>query len=314
MQEHRRILRLAARGSLPDEIDSDSELSVEVVRELVEAGHLKAIDATSFDHPAFVSPRITLAGREYLLELELAEGASESELLGDLDRMRDIMVAVSTGGPRIDDVNSEYRDLYQSVNERLLELGVPTPLEFPDLWDWYGRWSGGDLPSYQSRRQFLSEHFGRVRSLVADQAAGRAPRDRVPTGWLKVDRALGEIRRRLAQAETEEQYQAVGLLCRETLISLAQAVYNPEKHHTSDGVVPSTTDAKRMLEAFIAAELSGRSNEALRKHARAAIDLANDLQHRRTAGFRSAALCVEATGSAVNVVAIISGRRDPNTV
>ena len=51
-----------------------------------------------------------------------------------------------------------------------------------------------------------------------------------PTGWAKVDRTVGEIRRRLAEADTEEKFQAVGLLCREALISLAEAVYVPSKH------------------------------------------------------------------------------------
>jgi hypothetical protein len=69
--------------------------------------------------------------------------------------------------------------------------------------------------------------------------------------------------------------------------------------------------AKRMLEAYIAASLAGSSNEHLRKHARAALDLALHLQHKRTASFRDAALCSEATTSVVNLIAIIAGRRDP---
>jgi hypothetical protein len=38
-------------------------------------------------------------------------------------------------------------------------------------------------------------------------------------------------------------------------------------------------------------------------HAKAALDLANDLQHRRTAGFRDAALWAEATSAVVNLIA-----------
>ena len=45
-------------------------------------------------------------------------------------------------------------------------------------------------------------------------------------------------------------------------------------------------------------------------NARAALSLANDLQHHRTADYREAALCAEATISVVNIAAIISGRRD----
>jgi hypothetical protein len=41
------------------------------------------------------------------------------------------------------------------------------------------------------------------------------------------------------------------------------------------------------------------------------LDLANALQHRRTATFRDAAMCVEATTTVINVIAIVAGRRDP---
>ena len=112
-------------------------------------------------------------------------------------------------------------------------------------------------------------------------------------------------------AENEEQFQAVGLLCRAALISLAQTVYDPSRHALNNGEQPSNTDAKRMLDAYLSAELGGESNEAARRHAKAALVLANDLLHSTTATFRRAALCAEATASVVNLIAIISGRRDP---
>ena len=61
----------------------------------------------------------------------------------------------------------------------------------------------------------------------------------------------------------------------------------------------------------IAAELPGDVNKETRKHIRSALDLAVKLQHKRTAAFRDAAMCVEATTAVVNIVAIVSGRRDP---
>jgi hypothetical protein len=130
-----------------------------------------------------------------------------------------------------------------------------------------------------------------------------------PTGWQKVDRQLQEVRLRLDTAESEEQYQAVGLLCREVLISVAQEVYEPERHSSPDGVAPSETDAKRMLEAFFTSELEGGTNEEARAHAKAALRLALALQHQRTADFRMAALCAEATSSVVNILAVLAGRR-----
>jgi hypothetical protein len=141
------------------------------------------------------------------------------------------------------------------------------------------------------------------------QAGGRVEVFEEPTGWQKVDRQVQEVRLRLDTAETEEQFQAVGLLCREALISVAHEVFDPVRHKPTDGVIPSETDAKRMLEAFLEVELGGTSNEEARAHARAALRLALALQHKRTADFRTTALCAEATFSVVNITAILGGRR-----
>ena len=141
------------------------------------------------------------------------------------------------------------------------------------------------------------------------QSARRAVVFEEPTGWQKVDRQLQEMRLRLDSAETEEQYQGVGLLCREVLISVAQEVYDPARHPLIDDKTASDTDAKRMLEAIFEAELKGSSNEEARAHAKAAVRLALALQHKRFADFRTAALCAEGTWLVVNMLAIIAGRR-----
>lgn len=310
MTDYIDILQAASAGQLPERITEESDPSFAGVRELVEAGLLAAIDASDNDGLEYMEPRITFAGREYLRRNSGNNPASR-KLLARVERLRDTMTAVSTGGPRIQEANEAYRTLYAEVDAELNVLGIENANPFGDLWDWYGRWSSGDLPSYQSRRQFVNELFAPMVAQIKDHAAGRSPRQVDVTGWPKVDRGLGEARRRLAEADGEEQFQAVGLLCREVIISLAQAVYDRSQHPSVDGVDPSSTDAKRMLTDYLAATLGGSSNEVARKHARAAFDLANELQHRRTATFRQAALCVEATGSVVNVIAILSGRRDP---
>ncbi len=123
----------------------------------------------------------------------------------------------------------------------------------------------------------------------------------------RVERAIEQSKKELEQATSEEQFQTIGLLCREAIVSLAQAVYDANIHLPVDGIIPSNSDAKRMLEAYLQHELQGSSNEAARKFAKSALDLANDLQHRRTASFRDAAMCVEATDALLRVVALISG-------
>lgn len=235
-----------------------------------------------------------------------------SRLIESLERQRELMTAVATGGPRIDDVNEQYKVRQKEINRVLSQLGIENPNPFSDLWDWFGRWSSGDYPSYRSRRIFLRELFSKLIGYLEKLARG------VPiemefklTKWENVIRVIEKMRIQLARAEHKEDFQQIGLLVREALISLGQAVYKMEIHKTVDGVKPSDTDASRMLTAFIATELKGGANEETRSHAKASLRLAVGLQHKRTADFRMAAICSEATTSVVNIIAIVSGRRDP---
>lgn len=228
------------------------------------------------------------------------------ELLVLVSRIKDMLISVSTGGQRIPDVNVEFEQEANALNAELTFRGIQNPLAFSDLWVWHGIWSSGKLPTYASRRVYVNGLFEPLIKQIKNPNLTNYER----TGWVRVDRNADELRKRFAEARTEEQYQAVGLLCREALISTAQAVFNPNLHLTIDGVKASDTDAKRMLEAYISAALTGSVNDFLRKHARASLDLAVHLQHRRTATFREAALCVEAITSVINIIAIVAGLRD----
>lgn len=230
---------------------------------------------------------------------------TEPELLYALDTLQ-IMMRVVAKGPGGMRNNDEFEKTYALVAHELSRRGIDNPLPYEHLYDW-AEHCEYMLPNKRSRLKFVAEIF---KPLMSRIRTGRWEEVEL-TGWLRVDRTVGKIRNRLAAATTEEEFQAVGLLGREALISLAQAVYVPERHPTLNGVEASSTDAKRMLEAYISTELGGGANDEARKHARSALDLAVTLQHNRTATFRDAAMCAEATTSVVNIVAIVSGRRDP---
>ena len=237
---------------------------------------------------------------------------SASNFIQILEKQRDVMIAVSTGGPRISDVNNEYIERQKAIKKVLPQYGIEYPNHYDDLWEWYGKWSSGDLPTYLSRRLFLRDLFSPAITQLEQIAQGNAPvAVNEPTGWTRVDRCVDKMRLELARGKEPEDFQKVGLLGREVLISLSQAVFDQEKHKSPDGITPSETDAKRKLEAYIISELPGKTNDELRAHARASLNLALSLQHDRTADFRTAALCVEGTTSIVNIIAIISGIRDP---
>jgi hypothetical protein len=240
--------------------------------------------------------------------------AETKGLISASEAQKACIIAVATGGPRIEKVNREYGERRQEIKRALDRLSVPDPNPYADLWAWYGKWSDGSLPTYQSRRRYIAEMYQPLLDALSLGSTADKIQPQEPTGWARVDRIQDKIVKALETARNEEDFQAVALLCREGIISLAQAVYDPEQHESLDGVKPSPTDAKRMLESYISDVLKGGSHDYQRKYAKSTFDLAVNRQHRRTATFRDAALCAEATRSLINVISILSGRRDPEKI
>lgn len=240
------------------------------------------------------------------IRVETLAGAHASgavALLSELLIHRGMMIDVATGGARIQDVDDYYRAREVRIREAIPE-GVTYENPHVDLWAWYRHW-GAELPQYKDRRFYIRQLFAHAIEAVAKRPS-LISEPRELTGWERVDRALSTARTQLESASAEEDCQAIGLLCREVIISLAQAVYDPLIHESLDGVWPSDTDANRMLEAYIAHVFPGASNKEVRAHHRASLALALNLQHRRTATRLLAALCVEATASTAAVVSIIA--------
>lgn len=57
LSQHKHMLEDAAENKLPERINASSEASAEVVRELIEEGYLKAIDACDSDGLEYLEPR-----------------------------------------------------------------------------------------------------------------------------------------------------------------------------------------------------------------------------------------------------------------
>ncbi|MCY4617138.1 MAG: hypothetical protein OXD50_01090 [Chloroflexi bacterium] len=232
----------------------------------------------------------------------------------ELDWLSQTLIEVATGGPRIDSVNPEYKRRFAALSEELSAREVQNPIPFDDLWRWYSKWSSGELPTYRSRRDYIHGLVDPLKRLLGESNSWTGTvAIKEPTGWALVDRQMDSVRKRLKLAAREEDFQALGLICRETLISLGQAVYDPELHKAPSGVRISKTDSKGMLDSYLSVALPGPSNEVARKYARAAVDLANGLQHRRSATHQHAVMCAEATASVVGFFAAAAGLRSPET-
>ncbi|MGS0763936.1 hypothetical protein [Syntrophomonas curvata] len=249
--------------------------------------------------------RIVPICREYLNWSELVGIATKKDVLDKIEELKNLMIAVSTGGPQIKTVDNEYKKNYVLLDQWLETLGVDNPNPYKSLWDWYGRWSQSDLSTYASRRSFIPNLYQPLIDIITKSTEDSITTEYEPTGWDRVDRAVYEMKKRLATATTEEQFQAIGMLGRETIITVAQQVFDKLIHKTEDGVEPSETDAKRMLDAFLNYELSGASNERTRRFAKSAVDMANHLTHDRMATKRDASMCLVSVTAVASLIKLI---------
>lgn len=230
---------------------------------------------------------------------------SKNEVLSLIETLKSIMISVATGNNHIQDVNDFYQQQYKECDLILNNLGVANPNNFLNLWDWYTEWKDKNLTTYASRRQYIAELYKDLIDSI-NEPSDNSVDIFEPTGWDRVDRAIYEMKSNLSNAKNEEQFQAIAMIGRETLITIAQQVYNAKIHICEDGVVPSNTDSKRMLDAYIQYTLCGSSNERQRKFAKSAIDLANQVTHDRCAVKKDAELCYIAVLSVANVIKTLS--------
>src|SRR5438128_9638811 len=252
-------------------------------------------------HKTHLSPKRESAPERFVVKTTDSE--VDDSLYPEILIHRNQLIAVATGRSRIQEVDDYYKARHRRIAAGLAARGLENPNPFDSLWDWYQKWKAS-FGSYSERRQYINDMYASLIARVIDAPEPAVPA-RQPTGWERVDRAVDKARNRMESARHEEDYQTVGLLCREVMVSLGQAVYDPALHMPPDGMTPSPTDAGRMIEAFFGQAAQGGSNENVRRHARAALQLAVELQHKRTADFRAAALCLEATSSVANIIAIL---------
>lgn len=291
-------------------VDVETFVKIRDRIEKIETDLLSRFDVGTrhFDNEFISTVRIVPKTQPKIDWQKIAGLSTKEELIKDVEFLKNTMISVSTGGQRIQEINNEYRKKHQIVNNALRRLNLQNPNPYKDLWDWYGKWSS-DFPHYRERRAFIKEMYDSLIQTLEENEEPEMISVTVDlTGWERIERSIQEIKSRQREAKSEEQFQAIGFLCRDTIITLAQTVFNPERHPILDEVKVSKTDAKRMLEAYITVELSGSSNETLRKYAKATLDLANELTHKRTATKKDAALCSTATLSLINFIGTIEGR------
>jgi hypothetical protein len=140
------------------------------------------------------------------------------------------MVSVATGRQTIEEADPDYKKIHIKVNSALNSIGVENPNKYRSLWEWYGKWKR-DFETYQERRDYISNLYKPIYDLLAEDHEFKVVDVNIDlTDWDKIKFAITEIKKREKAATRIEQFQAVGTLCRELIITLAQTVYNEVDH------------------------------------------------------------------------------------
>ncbi len=231
------------------------------------------------------------------------------ELHKDVDLIKSIMVSVATGGDRIQNVEDRYQQLHNSIKSQCSKLGITYDNNYNSLWEWYGKWKA-DFPSYRERRTFIRELFAPTISGIDEYKPKGAEILVRLDDWGRIKRTISKIKADSMAAKNEEDFQAIGLLCREVIVSLAQAVYNPVEHGDKDefGIIIGPADGVRMIGNYVNVKLKGKQNKELRTYAKATNDIANQLTHKRTATRTDMLLTISSTIALINFIGILEGK------
>lgn len=198
-------------ASLTQEMISDLEVTLgDTLDEVIKSYHYYIVQ---------VLPRFTVDD----IDWEQVGGlAGKNQLKTDIETIRDLMISVSTGGYRIQDVDDRYKRLNNSIIQRCKSLGIRYDNNYVGLWDWYGKWRA-DLPSYQSRREFVNQLFNPTFVFFEDNnntLEVAAPIVEL-NEWERINRTVIKIKQDSRTAHEEEDFQKIGVLCRDVIISLA---------------------------------------------------------------------------------------------
>ena len=255
-----------------------------------------------------IAPRFTISDINWDL---IGGDAGKERLKKDVEALRDLMISVATGGERIQSVDARYKSLHNSISARCKQINIKYDNNFAGLWDWYGRWSNS-MPHYQERRVFINELLAPTFEALNGETGNSSLATPIVeiSDWERINRTVIKIKQNSSVARNEEDFQQVGLLCRDVIISLAQAVYDPIEQGAFDekGTEIGKDDAVRMIGNYINACLKGSSNEELRAYAKTTNKLANNLTHRRNASKQDMLLSVSATIALINFIGIIENK------
>lgn len=198
-----------------------------------------------------------------------------------LQSQANTIVAVGTGGVRIQNVDAQWQSDTRTLNANFQRLGLKPPFPWVGLWDWYGFYSA-NLGTYHERRTHIREltqaalaqlDLVEARGGIHDPAAD----DDTPT-WESLNGRISGLIEEYSTARGRDGWQDVGRRSREILIDFGKLIADP--NIVPEGKdAPKGADAKAWFDLFLTTYAQGRDKAELRSTMRAVWDLSQKVTH-----------------------------------
>lgn len=198
-----------------------------------------------------------------------------------LQAQANTVVAVGTGGVRIQDVDVDWQRDTRTLNANFRRLGLQPPFPWEGLWDWYGFYSV-NLSTYWERRGHVREltraALGQLDQLEARGVVHDPAADDETSTWENLNGRISGLVEEYSSARDRDGWQDVGRRSREILIDFGKLIADPVIVPTGQEA-PRGADAKAWFDLFLAKHASGSDKSELRATMRAVWDLAQKVTH-----------------------------------
>lgn len=215
-------------------------------------------------------------------------------------------------------LNNEQSALLMRTLKRLLSrLGIDSfDPQFRDFDSFRRHWNrNGAHGTWQGRRDMLNDLFEPLHGLLDRKEAdamewklAEAISPHPVLGWPRVDAEIAEMRRHFNTASTQQDYSNIGNDCVAVLEALSAVVYVHDRHGLPGADEPPVPSTKVRFDRYIEVELQGSEHSELRKIARASIEMAQAVKHRReTATRREAGIAADSVILLSNIFRRLQG-------
>lgn len=187
---------------------------------------------------------------QYVDWAAIAPQHNKESILRLIEEEKKTLINAGTGVIQIRDQkeNDEYKQKHRHLTGLIKQLGLEPVHEYNDLWDWYNDYNLRGLDKYQQRRVFIRDIFKPLEDTLSNSEDTNIDfLHYEPTGWDKVDDGIASMKDVLISADKTMDYQSVGMYGRELLITLAQTVFDKDKHPSTDGTDIGSADSKRII-------------------------------------------------------------------